>query len=122
MKQKQMNFQEMTLEEMEIEERRMVKILDQQEDEITKKLLINRKVQAKIAHDEQQKIDNERRKRTHRLIKRGALVEMILGNEIDENILAGFLLQMKKILTTDDAFYREFQEMGRAFLENNLID
>lgn len=39
--------------------------------------------------------DRKRKERTHRLIKSGGIVEMVLGSEVDKGLLTGLLLENK---------------------------
>ena len=48
-----------------------------------------------IALERKKESDKKRRERTHRLIRHGGLIEMILGESVDAGTLAG-LLDMKK--------------------------
>ena len=48
-----------------------------------------------IAIERKKESDKKRRERTHRLIRHGGLIEMILGESVDAGTLAG-LLDMKK--------------------------
>ena len=61
--------------------------------------------------------DRKRKERTHRLIKTGGIVEMVLGSEVDKGILTGLLLENKFLFSnnlTDKAI--ELKRKGDSLL------
>lgn len=73
------------------------------------------KLKRQIALEKRKDSDKKRKARTHRLIREGGLVEMILGESVDAGLLTG-LLESKKSLfdlnNTDNSEVRELKALG----------
>lgn len=54
-------------------------------------------VKRQLALERRKESERARKERTHRLIRRGGLVEMVLGEEVDAGLLVGVLLQHKHL-------------------------
>lgn len=69
------------------------------------------KVRRQIALERRKESERARKERTHRLIRRGGLVEMVLGEEVDAGLLVGLLLAKKSMFEKDAALSGEAREM-----------
>lgn len=71
------------------------------------------KVKRQIALERRRESEKARKERTHRLIRRGGLVEMVLGENVDAGLLVGLLLAKKSMFENDSALSSEASEMKR---------
>lgn len=55
------------------------------------------KLRQMIAKEKRRDSEKKRKERTHRLIKRGGLVEMVLGDNVDAGLLTGLLAKNKAL-------------------------
>jgi len=55
------------------------------------------KLRMQIAKEKKKESAKQRKERTHRLIKKGGLVEMVLGDSVDTGLLVGLLDSRKDI-------------------------
>jgi len=69
------------------------------------------KLRRQISLEKKRESDKERRERTHRLVRQGGLVEMVLGDAVDAGILTGLLIKNKNIFAAPDS--AEAQELKR---------
>lgn len=69
------------------------------------------KVKRQIALERRRESEKARKERTHRLIRRGGLVEMVLGENVDAGLLVGLLLAKKSMFENDSALSSEASEM-----------
>lgn len=69
------------------------------------------KVKRQIALERRRESERARKERTHRLIRRGGLVEMVLGEDVDAGLLVGLLLAKKSMFERDSALSSEVSEM-----------
>ena len=69
------------------------------------------KVKRQIALERRRESEKARKERTHRLIRRGGLVEMVLGENVDAGLLVGLLLAKKPMFEQDSALSSEASEM-----------
>lgn len=55
------------------------------------------KLRQMIAKEKRRDSEKKRKERTHRLIKRGGLIEMVLGENVDAGLLTGLLAKNKAL-------------------------
>ena len=70
------------------------------------------KMKRQIAIERKKESDKKRRERTHRLIRHGGLIEMILGESVDAGTLAGLLSVKKDIFLSGTGEALEWKRRG----------
>lgn len=65
-----------------------------------------------IAIERKKESDKKRRERTHRLIRHGGLIEMILGESVDAGTLAGLLAVKKDVFLSGTGEALEWKRHG----------
>ena len=65
-----------------------------------------------IAIERKKESDKKRRERTHRLIRHGGLIEMILGESVDAGTLAGLLAAKKEVFLSGTGEALEWKRSG----------
>lgn len=81
------------------------------------------KLEAKMAHmkrliaiERKKESDKKRRERTHRLIRHGGLIEMILGESVDAGTLAGLLDMKKAVFLSGSGEALEWKRRGNRII------
>jgi len=70
------------------------------------------KMKRLIAIERKKESDKKRRERTHRLIRHGGLIEMILGESVDAGTLAGLLATKKDVFLSGTGEALEWKRRG----------
>ena len=61
------------------------------------------KLRMQIAKEKKKESAKQRKERTHRLIKKGGLVEMVLGDSVDAGLLVGLLDSRKELFQNPES-------------------
>lgn len=70
-------------------------------------------VKRQIALERRKESERARKERTHRLIRRGGLVEMVLGEHVDAGLLVGVLLKNQQLFEEGSGQGSEAFELKR---------
>lgn len=73
-------------------------------------------VKKQIAEERKKEAQKQRRERSHRLIRCGGLVEMILGENVDPGTLAGLLAVSKEAFLAQNGEAQAWKRRGDAII------
>ena len=61
------------------------------------------KLRRQMALEKRKESDKQRKERTHRLVRTGGLVEMVLGEDVDAGLLTGILMKSRSLFEQYDS-------------------